>query len=42
MFTEPSVGAGLLANDGAAVNHSALTPLTNLMSFPDGFFRATD
>jgi len=28
MFTEPSVGAGSLANDGAAVNHSTLTPLT--------------
>lgn len=29
MFTEPSVGASLLANDGAAVNHAALTSLTN-------------
>jgi hypothetical protein len=41
-FTTISVGASLLAMDGAAIRHSKLTSLKNKMSFPDGFFRAPD
>jgi hypothetical protein len=35
------VGAGLLANGGAADGHSPLTLQKKQMSFPDGFFRPT-